>query len=266
MVKHSLLSGLLVLVLLFAGTISAMADKPAPPSDPVVFNAAGPSPDELYLGMTPEQRELALKKEAASASYGVTTLNYYKWLDVPVREQETDYWCGPASGKSILDYLGKVYTQSYLAGPYNPSQGQYGMETTQADGTIVWKYARTLNDLDGDAVPPDWVWEYLNVNGNQQTLIDKLKWDLDRNLPQVNRSRMHPDESHYLKGFVTNYGHYIALCGYDYRPDYGMDNICYTNSYEDPNNGSDTSLGRWWWPTGKVTYCNVVWDGGWIIW
>jgi hypothetical protein len=140
------------------------------------------------------------------------------------------------------------------------------METEALETTYVWRYARTLNALDGDAVPPDWVWEYLNANGNQQTIVDKLKWDLDRNLPQVNRAHTKPDASHGLKGYVTNYGHYIALCGYNYQPYAGINNIMYTDSYEDPTNGSLTSLGRWWHPTGQVTYCTAEFDGGWIIW
>ncbi len=264
MVKHRLFSVLLLLALLSASTTSVMADEPSPAPNPVVFNAAGPSPDELYLGMTPEQRDLALKKEAASESLVTVASDYYKSLDVPYYQQETSYWCGPASGKGILDYLGKVYSQSYLAGPYNPSLGQYGMETTEAEGTYVWKYARTLNDLDGDAVPPSWVWEYLNAAGSQQTIVDKLKTDLNSNLPQVNRTLTKPDSSHGLRGFVCNYGHYIALCGLDQSA--STDSIRYTNSYEDPCNGTDTSLGRWWWPTSQVAYCTAVYDGGWIIW
>lgn len=68
MIRHKLLSVLLLLALLFASTISVMADTPVLPSDVEAFNAAGPPPDELYLGMPPEQRDLALKKEVVSAS------------------------------------------------------------------------------------------------------------------------------------------------------------------------------------------------------
>jgi hypothetical protein len=165
----------------------------------------------------------------------------------------------------MLLYLGQSYSQSYLAGPYDPSRGLYGTETTSQEGTYIWKLARTLNALDGNSVPSWWVWTSWNANYSQTAIVDKLLYDLDHNLPQANRVKTNPGGGYKLKGFVGNYGHYITCHGYWYTSP-SWDKILYTNSFEDPNNGSDTSLGRWWWPTVQVTYCNTVHQGGWIVW
>jgi hypothetical protein len=270
-----LIIALMELLLSLTAAPGIFADDPSPA---VIFNAAGPPPKRLFEGLTLEERALARQKEAmfqrwlqttggiqrGEGEIGILTI-YYKALNVPTREQERYYWCGPAVGQEILLYLGRWYSQNYLAGPWNPAAGQYGMETTEQEGTYVWKLARTLNALDNGAVPSWWVWEYANANGDQDFIVNKLVWDLGYNLPQVNRVLTNPPGPVRLRGFVGNYGHYIVSHGYWYYPPY-VDKILYTNSYEDPYNGSETSLGRYWWPTDWVTYCTTVYNGGWIIW
>ena len=264
MVRHRFFSVLLLLALLLTSAIPpVMADKPSPEPTPEASNPAGPAPSELYLGMTPEERDLAIKKEAdCKSQVSVNSPYYYKSLDVPYYEQERGYWCGPASGRGILVYLGQTaYTQSYLAGPYDPGRGLYGMETTEKDGTFVWKYARTLTDLDGKP-STTWVWSYVNNNGSVSNYKMHLKYDLNNNMPQANRDKTLVD-GYYLKGFVNLYYHYIVACGLDEDPLNGFDDVRYTNSYENP--GPETSLGRWWWPASHVANCNVKYEGGWVV-
>ncbi len=123
-VKLLLVLGLLVTSMMLGAHV-ALADKPLPPPGPQGFDPTGPTPSAPYLGMTTEQRELAIKKEAAVASGSEVSIQsfdpYYKSLDVPYYQQEKSYWCGPASAKGILTYLGKSYTQTYLAGPWDPA-------------------------------------------------------------------------------------------------------------------------------------------------
>ena len=138
------------------------------------------------------------------------------------------------------------------------------MDTINDGFTWCWKLARTLNQLDGNSVPSWWVWESMYLNWNGDSMVNKLVWDLDHDLPQINRVHTNPPGPSRLKGFVGNYGHYIVSHGYNYNPPY-QDKILYTNSYEDFQNGSDTSLGRWWWRTDWVTYCTTEHGGGWII-
>jgi len=40
-----------------------------------------------------------------------------KLLSVPLYQQETNFWCGPASGQMMLSFVtGTLHTQTYLAG------------------------------------------------------------------------------------------------------------------------------------------------------
>lgn len=59
-------------------------------------------------------------------------------LNVPTYQQETNYWCGPASIKETLQFLnGSSLSQSQYAS---------NMQTNSSDGTIVWKLTNELNN------------------------------------------------------------------------------------------------------------------------
>ncbi|MGN0732898.1 MAG: C39 family peptidase [Emergencia sp.] len=140
-------------------------------------------------------------------------------MDVPIYKQSNSYYCGPASVRMTLKYLGVRKTQSDLA-----SQ----MGTTAADGTYVYQIANGLNNnLSGTP--------YRYVLNSQITFGEGLMYSIDKGKPVI---------CHVMTGTLPNYssagyntGHYLVARGYKYTAlgNTGSDTVY----YNDPNNNSN---------------------------
>ncbi|KAF0193505.1 MAG: Uncharacterized protein FD169_2472 [Bacillota bacterium] len=145
-----------------------------------------------------------------------------KLLSVPLYQQETNFWCGPASGQMMLSFVtGTLHTQTYLAGL---------METTQASGTFVWKLRRTLNQEIGSSA-------YQEVGTWQATFGNDLVYSIDNNKPivcHVNTRKL-PNYATLPPGNPGS-GHYVVAIGYQWGTQ-GLTGFSNVN-YHDPHNSS----------------------------
>lgn len=152
-----------------------------------------------------------------------------KVLNVPAYQQQTSYWCGPASMAMLLGYEGRYYSQSYIASLAG---------TNSSEGTYVYRVRQTLNQL-GRKPTSWWVWEERTVNDFNRFVNDT---DFDLNYDEatvLNVQTNPPDGTPYkLAGYVGNYYHYITGHGRQ------GDTMTYSDPYQDTYRGSGSTLGR----------------------
>ncbi|WP_425756047.1 C39 family peptidase [Ihubacter sp. rT4E-8] len=141
-----------------------------------------------------------------------------KNLDVPLYKQSNNYYCGPASTRMTLKYLGKDITQSALA-----SQ----MGTTSADGTYVYQIVNALNNHLGGT-------KYKYVLNSNISFGSGLTYSIDKGRPVI----CHVDtiKLPIYKEDKKSTGHYVVATGYYYKAvgGTGVDTVY----YNDPNNNS----------------------------
>lgn len=116
-------------------------------------------------------------------------------LNVPLEKQINTYYCGPASVKMVLSYLGVSATQSTLG---------TRMQTNQSDGSFVWRVTECLN-------------HYLGANSYEHVLTTTtpfptgLMASIDDNKPVICHV-MTRELPNYPDG--RNSGHYVVATGY----------------------------------------------------
>lgn len=119
-----------------------------------------------------------------------------KKLVVPLKIQECDYYCGPASLQMILLYKGKSYSQKMLA--------DYS-STSKKEGTYVYRMKDTLNRILGN--------RYVYVNLRDQNLLNGLMYSIDRDYPVICNIK-----TGVLKNYEGMNGrpspHYLVATGY----------------------------------------------------
>ena len=140
-----------------------------------------------------KQKEKEAKNQISTRS--VTTEE--KYLSVPLYEQETKYWCGPASVQMIVKYkTGKKVSQSTLASYMN----------TNKSGTYVYQIARGLNKYTNSNF-----YTYKKITEKRVTIA--ARESIKKNYPIVGNVKTKVLNSAYK----FNSGHYIVITGYRYR-------------------------------------------------
>ncbi len=118
-------------------------------------------------------------------------INLPDYLDVPMYYQETDYYCGPASVKMIIDYLmGEKLSQDFLA-------KQMGTKGPTA-GTPPRRIMEFLRRYTGEP--------FSEYPGFSHSLIEK---NIRYGFPVIARVK-----TSYLSGWKGAYGHYIVIKGF----------------------------------------------------
>ncbi len=85
-------------------------------------------------------------------------------LNIPLRQQQNSYYCGPATTQELLDYdWGYLSTQSKYSQDELAQSTPHHLYTT-TDGTMVYRITDALNYLRNPSKSPlsDWVSEYLS--------------------------------------------------------------------------------------------------------
>ncbi|WP_059171973.1 C39 family peptidase [Bacillus sp. FJAT-27445] len=171
----------------------------------IIANAAGTGDDPSLTEdiKTPEQeRVFAEKEEATKPKFSTLSLpdGTYKVLSVPSYQQETSYWCGPATVKQVLQYLtGTSKTQSNYASELG----------TTRDGTDFTRIDDILN-------------KYQNMNtyvyasiGDYASWTSKTNYGIQNNYPAVLDLKI---TSQYMPKYTTPVeGHILNVSGYDSR-------------------------------------------------
>lgn len=155
-------------------------------------------------------------------------------IALPLRAQENKYYCGPASGKMLIDYqLGNnnAWTQSKIAGYMGTTTG----------GTTVWNAASALRTITG-----------LNFEAqkiSELPLINALKTDINA---YVGVMVMYNVKSMYGK---TSSNHFSAAKGYSGS----------TVTYLDPYKFDSSMYGQHEVSLTKMTSA-ITAGGGYYIW
>lgn len=95
-------------ILVFSTTVMGHATdaKPVTPNSAIM--------DEAYLAEIEEFK--AEVKSYVDSVRSTTKLGGHKTLSVPIKKQEKEWYCGPASVQMVLAYHGINKTQSHIAG------------------------------------------------------------------------------------------------------------------------------------------------------
>ncbi len=137
-------------------------------------------------------------------------------LNVPLHQQAETYYCGPACGKMVIDYLQ----------PQNLTQGAVARKMeTDSDGTIVYKLTNGLNYyLSGDP--------YSYVSTSEIAFASGLVYSIDNGYPVV--CHVQTNELPIYEGYTS--GHYVVATGY-YIAQYNQNSASDVRTvyYNDPN-------------------------------
>lgn len=165
----------------------------------------------------------------------------YETVSIPIEEQETWYWCGPATIQSMLQAsrIDKFVSQTTLASE---------MGTTSGSGTYVYKMRNALNDhtiYDPNIepqMPNNWIWDDYQVT-NVTDLVNRHMSDLVEDLPTVfHVISISNNGSYSLVGWTVQNGHFVA--GHGYREGDLVSAIRYMDPYDNPE--THASLGSHW--------------------
>lgn len=171
----------------------------------ISVHAAGTGDDQSPVKdiHTLEQLDAIAEKEKAIKEMNEAFSNpdgYYKVLSVPSYEQQTSYWCGPATVKQVLGFLnGTSSTQAIYAS---------ALGTTE-NGTVFNNIDTALNKYQTKNV-------YANVSiGDYASWSGKVKYSLDKNLPPLLDLRISPS---YMPKYTRAIdGHILNVSGVDSR-------------------------------------------------
>jgi hypothetical protein len=173
-------------------------------------------------------------KKDDSSSYIIPD-GEYKAISVPSYEQQTSYWCGPATVKQILGYInGSSSSQSYYASK---------LGTTKA-GT---DFSLVDNVLDQHQSKVDYV--YVSI-GDYGRWTDRIEFAVDTGGPAALDLEIYPS---YMPKYTTHIaGHILNASGYDTR--YSPAKVRLTDPYDQGNRG--VTLGNVWHPMSGVYDAN----------
>lgn len=150
--------------------------------------------------------------------------NVTKTLNIVGYKQSNNYYCGPASVKTVLQYLnGNSLTQAQYAS---------NMGTTSSYGTYVYKIVNELNRVEGSGT-------YMYSQVSDLDLSEGTKYSIDNNYPLIYHALTTK-----LPGYSgsSGSGHYIV--GYKYNYYLNDSNVMqYNISYWDPYDNGGTSYG-----------------------
>jgi Peptidase_C39 like family len=171
----------------------------------------------------------------------------YKAISVPSFEQETSFWCGPATTKQVLHYLnGSSSSQSTYA---------TGLGTKEAgtDFSIIDDYLNTKQSKN----------YYIYSSGySYGTWSDKIHYSLTKSTPApvLLDLEIYPS---YMPKYTTHIeGHILNVSGEDSR--YSPVTIRLTDPYDQGNRG--VTLGNVWHPHKGVYDANMAHFRQAILW
>ncbi len=157
-------------------------------------------------------------------------------LNVPVYQQETSYWCGPATVKQVVQFIkGSSESQSNYA-------KLLGTTTSGTDMTVIAEKLRTLTGKN-----------YVYYSFTQKAdWTDKLLWGLNNNMPAV----LDIDTRNVSAFPYRSSGHFVNVSGMDLRH---SDRVRITDPYG-PGLGN-----RWYERTDLYNANRAHWRSA-IIW
>lgn len=133
------------------------------------------------------------KIEAALKNTGVARAGQYIKLDVPLYQQETTNYCGPACTQMVLAYKGKNYTQSQIASAMNFSVG--GADSSKIASVLNSKLG--LNNA------------YSVTTTNQSTLSTDMIYSMQKDYPMICSVKTMPK-------YTSSSGHFLVLTGFNF--------------------------------------------------
>ncbi|MED1785495.1 C39 family peptidase [Brevibacillus fortis] len=157
-------------------------------------------------------------------------------IRVPEFEQETYYYCGPATVKQVLDHIN---------GNSN-SQDDYASElkTHDDNGTDFSMVDNVLNDNQNDN---NYVYKTFNSDEKDKWL-SKIEWGVDNNYPTILDLKI---TSKYMPKYRESVeGHILNTSGYDWEDH----EIRLTDPFDQGNRG--ITLGNTWHPADGVWKAN----------
>lgn len=175
------------------------------------------------------------KREAAESEGKVSALGLFRVISVPSFEQETSYWCGPATVKQVLDYInGTSKSQRYYADELG----------TTKDGTVFSVVDDVLNDHQDENY-----YVYTTHDSDEQSKFnDKIEWGIDNGYPSILDLKNDPD---YMPKYTRSVaGHIVNTSGYDWD-DW---EIRITDPFDQGNRG--VTLGNVWHPADGIWEAN----------
>lgn len=140
-------------------------------------------------------------------------------LSVPLRQQQNDYYCGPASVQMVLAYFGYFPTQDALANTMN---------TNSSDGTYVYQIANGINSFMGSG-------QYAYIHTSELSFSSKLLPSINAGYPIVCHTQTHK-LPHY-NGHSS--GHYVVVTGYSWAQGGSSGGQETTVHFNDPNINAD---------------------------
>lgn len=266
--------GVLVATLMFVSGAPASADPGVITTESQTANSQVGD-----LSLTPEEQRLTNERLARSKRFQAElrqqdarsraarkggpiqlTYNIYQEVSVPTYQQETGYWCGPATNKQILasPRINRIYAQSTLATEMG----------TTTSGTVVGNMRNNLNThtINDPTVAPNmptgWIW-IASTPGNVTNFVNQHREDLVENLPTVFNPRgKHPTQNLYLIGWTSDGGHYVAGAGYREDDMALISEVKYVDPYQNPQ--TNASLGPHWMSAGQL-WSLIATNTGYIV-
>jgi Peptidase_C39 like family len=213
-------------------------------------SGTGDNPNFTPDVKTAEQKKMEIEKEKALKQWkektkkekanevGPTVIpgGTYRTLAVPSFEQQTSYWCGPATTKQVLHYLnGSSSSQSTIAS---------GLGTTSAgtDFSVIDNYLNSKQSKNN----------YIYSNGNSyDNWSYKTDYGLAHGFPVLLDLEIYPS---YMPKYTAHIaGHILNVSGEDSR--YSPVQMRLTDPYDQGNRG--VTLGNVWHPHKGVYDANM---------
>lgn len=266
--------GFLVATLVLISGVPASADPGVITTESQIANSQVGD-----LSLTPQEQRLTNERIAQSKRFQAelrqsdaqsralrktgpiqVTYNIYQEVSVPTYQQETGWWCGPATNKQILasPRVNRLYAQSTLATEMG----------TTTSGTVVGSMRDNLNlhtIYDSGVapnMPANWIW-VATQPGNVTNFVNLHREDLSANLPTVFNPRgKHPTQNLYLIGWTSDGGHYVAGAGYREDDMALISEVKYVDPYQNPT--TNASLGEHWMQSGQL-WSLIATNTGYIV-
>jgi hypothetical protein len=169
----------------------------------------------------------------------------YNTISVDYFEQETNYYCGPATVKQVLEFINGD----------SESQDEYAdMLGTNEEGTDFSKIDDVLNDEQDENT-----YVYRDFDSDEKdSWLDKIIWGIDNEYPTVLDLEIDPD---YMPKYKTHIeGHILNTSGYDLE-DW---ELRLTDPFDQGNRG--VTIGNTWHPLDGVWEANQEHFRKAIIW
>lgn len=200
-------------------------------------HAAGTGDDPAFTKdiKTEAQQKTFEEKEAAINNRANIMSGVYKTISVPSYQQETNYWCGPATVKQVLGFLKGS----------SSSQKTYAKELgTTRDGTDFTLIDNVLNKHQSKNR-----YVYANI-GNYTSWTKKVNYALDRKYPAVLDMKISPS---YMPKYTSSVeGHILNVSGIDTKK--STPQVRLTDPFDQGNRG--VTLGNVWHPQKGVYNSN----------